>query len=256
MERKFETPWRRPQKHGKQTPTWIVPRTAEEQRNFDNFLSTYEEEEEEGNRSLIEKRKHWTNLTTRDNTLFSLLFFFFSFPRALNFYDQNLSKQNWTTERKKEKERKRRVMLLVGTESHIITHKKYTCLVMCVSSIYLLRLWNLLAKSGLQTSSSEISETKWASSGLQHHHRHHHHRSWNLRERERERERERRKGWIRVNNKKRQRKSMRRKVEDSLTTEDGDRDKWRCSRKRGGDGGGRRRRKQPQQRTSARTRHP
>jgi hypothetical protein len=36
-------------------------------------------------------------------------------------------------------------MLLVGRESHIITHKKYTCLVMYVSSIYLLRSWNLLA---------------------------------------------------------------------------------------------------------------
>jgi hypothetical protein len=76
MQRKFETPRRRPQKHGKQTPTWIFPRTAEEQRNFDNFLSTYEEEEEEGNRSFIEKRKHWTNLTTQETTH---LFFFFSF---------------------------------------------------------------------------------------------------------------------------------------------------------------------------------
>ncbi len=36
-------------------------------------------------------------------------------------------------------------MVLVGRDSHIITHKKYTCLVMCVSSIYLLRSWNLLA---------------------------------------------------------------------------------------------------------------
>ncbi len=79
-------------------------------------------------------------------------------------------------------------MLLVGTESHIITHKKYTCLVMCVSSIL---------------TSSSIVESPGHQVYKHHHHKflrqHGHHQAYNIiiiiiigaeiSQRERERER-------------------------------------------------------------------